>query len=48
MARNRIKKYNLVSSSIKERHREIKSNDNPSIIFANNFNKFNPKVIRVS
>lgn len=46
MARQRIKKYILESNSSQLKHKEIKSSKKV-IIYANNFNPFNPKIIRV-
>lgn len=46
MARKRIKKYILESNSLELKHKEIKQS-NKVIIYANTFNPFNPKIIRV-
>lgn len=47
MARKRIIKYTLNSSSSKLRHAAIKNKEEVKEVFVNNFNKFNPRIIIV-
>lgn len=45
--RKRIKKYILESSSNKQKHTKIQSNNNRQTILVNTLNMFNPQIIRL-